>query len=494
MPFDREIAIQARTTGPRARQVARSKQGWRGILPAANVAAMRGLFSTIAALSDTGAILAACVASGTIYHAIFYEAAGMLENHVALGVILSALFVPTGLLRKDYDVANFLSSKGQLSRVFALWNVAFLCLIILAFITKSGAEASRGTTIIVYIVGFASVAASRVLMARLALDQARAGGVGAKRVFLVGEEAEISRFIEHYEPWKQGMRVIASAILRDEESLEDDLALAAASARMLRPDDVYILMPWSRTNAIDSTVNAFLRVPASLHLGPERVLDRFAKARLERFGPIASLNLASKPLGPLDIVLKRTTDIALSVLALIALSPLFALVAVMIKLDSRGPVFFLQRRYGFNQEPFRIFKFRSMSTMEDGRNVLQARAGDARITKVGAFIRRCNIDELPQLLNVLRGDMSLVGPRPHALAHDQMFERDIALYARRHNMKPGITGWAQVNGFRGETSTREKMAGRVEHDLHYIDNWSIGLDFRIMFLTVFSRKAYRNAH
>ena len=494
MPFDRDIAIQPRIAGHRLRHDARSKPGWRAILPASNVAAMRGLFSTLAALSDMGAILAASIASGTIYHAIFYEAAGMLENHAALGMVISALFVPTGLLRKDYDVAHFLSPKGLISRTFALWNVAFLCLVILTFITKSSAEVSRGTTLIVYIVGFISVAASRVLMSRVALDQARAGGVGAKRVFLVGEEAEISRFIEHYEPWRQGMRVVASAILRDEESLEDDLALAAASARMLRPDDVYILMPWSRTNAIDLTVNAFLRVPASLHLGPERVLDRFGKARLERFGPIASLNLASKPLGLPDIILKRAVDVVLSIVALVALSPLFLLVALMIKLDSRGPVFFLQRRYGFNQEPFRIFKFRSMSTMEDGRNVVQARAGDARITRVGAFIRRCNIDELPQLLNVLRGDMSLVGPRPHALAHDQMFERDIALYARRHNMKPGITGWAQVNGFRGETSTREKMAGRVEHDLHYIDNWSIGLDFRIMFLTVFSRKAYRNAH
>lgn len=289
------------------------------------------------------------------------------------------------------------------------------------------------------------------------------------------------------------MRIVAGAVLRNEESLEDDLALAAASARMLRPDDVYILVPWSRTETIDACVNAFLRVPASLHLGPERVLDRFSKASLERFGPIASLNLARKPLGLLDVTLKRSVDIVLSLLALVLLSPLLALVAIMIKLDSPGPALFLQRRYGFNQEPFRIFKFRSMTTMDDGRAIVQAKAGDARITRVGAFLRRCNLDELPQLLNVLLGDMSLVGPRPHALAHDQMYERDIALYARRHNVKPGITGWAQVNGYRGETSTREKMKGRVEHDLYYIDNWSLALDFRIMFLTVFSRKAYRNA-
>jgi lipopolysaccharide/colanic/teichoic acid biosynthesis glycosyltransferase len=164
-----------------------------------------------------------------------------------------------------------------------------------------------------------------------------------------------------------------------------------------------------------------------------------------------------------------------------------------VKLNSRGPAFFLQRRYGFNQQPFRILKFRTMLTMDDGDVVRQATKADPRITPVGRFLRRWNIDELPQLVNVLRGEMSLVGPRPHALAHDHEYERRIALYARRHNVKPGITGWAQVNGFRGETSTDEKMKGRVEMDLHYIDKWSIWMDLSIILQTVFSPKAYRNA-
>ena len=166
---------------------------------------------------------------------------------------------------------------------------------------------------------------------------------------------------------------------------------------------------------------------------------------------------------------------------------------MLIRRESPGPVFFMQRRYGFNQEPFRIYKFRSMSAQEDGRVVTQAIAGDSRVTRVGRFIRRTNIDELPQLLNVLRGEMSLVGPRPHAMAHDQAFEREVALYARRHNVRPGITGWAQVNGWRGETDTPEKVLGRVAHDLFYIDNWSLMLDLSIMVRTVFSRKAYKNA-
>jgi lipopolysaccharide/colanic/teichoic acid biosynthesis glycosyltransferase len=154
--------------------------------------------------------------------------------------------------------------------------------------------------------------------------------------------------------------------------------------------------------------------------------------------------------------------------------------ALLIKLDSAGPVFFLQHRYGFNQKPFRIFKFRTMRTLDDGPVVQQAKKDDPRVTRVGAWLRRWNLDELPQLFNVIKGDMSLVGPRPHALSHDREYEQRIARYARRHNVKPGITGWAQIHGFRGETDTDEKMHRRVEHDLYYIDNWSLALDLQVM--------------
>jgi exopolysaccharide biosynthesis polyprenyl glycosylphosphotransferase len=179
--------------------------------------------------------------------------------------------------------------------------------------------------------------------------------------------------------------------------------------------------------------------------------------------------------------------------ALVALAPVLASIALLIRLDSRGPVFFRQRRYGFNQQMFRIIKFRTMTTLDDGDIVRQACRNDRRITPIGRWLRRWNIDELPQLINVLRGDMSLVGPRPHALSHDREFEQRIALYARRHNVKPGMTGWAQVNGLRGEIDTEEKLRRRIECDLYYIDNWSLLFDLKILLYTVFSRSAYRNA-
>jgi Undecaprenyl-phosphate glucose phosphotransferase len=261
----------------------------------------------------------------------------------------------------------------------------------------------------------------------------------------------------------------------------------------LKPEEVFILVPWSNKETIDACINAFLRVPAAIHLGPERILDRFNDMHIERVGNIASLHLVRRPLSTFEILTKRAFDLVVGTIAFLLLSPLLALVAIAIKLDSPGPVLFFQRRYGFNQEPFNIFKFRSMTTLDNGRTIKQASANDSRITRIGRIIRRCNIDELPQLVNVIRGDMSLVGPRPHAMAHDQQYVRNIALYARRHNVKPGITGWAQVNGCRGETDTDDKMRARVEHDLTYIDHWSIWFDIKILVLTVFSRKAYANA-
>jgi exopolysaccharide biosynthesis polyprenyl glycosylphosphotransferase len=195
----------------------------------------------------------------------------------------------------------------------------------------------------------------------------------------------------------------------------------------------------------------------------------------------------------LEVFEKRVFDIVIASIAIALLTPVLLLVATLIKLDSPGPAFFVQRRYGFNQRQFRIFKFRTMTTMDDGDEVLQARRSDPRVTRIGNRLRRWNIDEVPQLFNVLLGDMSLVGPRPHALTHDREYERKISIYARRHNVKPGITGWAQVNGYRGQTDD-EKMRKRVEYDLYYIDNWSLWLDFFILIRTVLSRHAYRNAH
>jgi exopolysaccharide biosynthesis polyprenyl glycosylphosphotransferase len=192
--------------------------------------------------------------------------------------------------------------------------------------------------------------------------------------------------------------------------------------------------------------------------------------------------------------LKRAFDIAFSIAALVVMFPICAAVAVAIKLDSPGPIFFVQSRKGYNGRTFRILKFRSMSVMENAADVRQATRNDPRVTRVGGFIRSTSLDELPQFWNVLRGDMSVVGPRPHALAHDDLYGSLIAQYASRRHVKPGLTGWAQINGCRGETPTVDRMVDRVRHDIWYINNWSLWLDVKIVFMTMRTVIGRHNAY
>ncbi len=183
-------------------------------------------------------------------------------------------------------------------------------------------------------------------------------------------------------------------------------------------------------------------------------------------------------------VLKRASDLVLASLILLLISPVMALVALLIKLDSPGPVIFRQRRYGLDGEQIWVYKFRSMRVAEDGDHIAQARRGDQRITRLGAFLRRTSLDELPQFINVLQGRMSVVGPRPHAVAHNELYRRLIKGYMVRHKVRPGVTGWAQVNGLRGETDTLDKMQARIDYDLDYLRNWSLRLDLYIIAKTV----------
>jgi len=316
-----------------------------------------------------------------------------------------------------------------------------------------------------------------------------------RRLLVVGFEQPSREFMRRYDLADSGMEVVSAFVLRNgDRSLADDLALAGAAARILRPDDIFLTIPWSDADVIEACVDAFARTPAEIHLSPETILDRYQEARIANLGALSSLSLTRLPMSALQHAEKRAMDILIASAALLLLAPLFAIVALLIKLEGPGPVLFRQTRYGFNQEPFRIFKFRTMKVMEDDRAVASAKRGDPRVTRFGGLLRRLSIDELPQIANVLAGEMSLVGPRPHALSHDQQYERKIARYARRHNMKPGITGWAQVRGFRGEISSDEKLAGRIEHDLYYIDNWSLWLDVKILALTIFSAKSRSNAY
>jgi exopolysaccharide biosynthesis polyprenyl glycosylphosphotransferase len=234
-------------------------------------------------------------------------------------------------------------------------------------------------------------------------------------------------------------------------------------------------------------------LPVAIHMIPADAAELLGSARLGELGPLVTIELLPRPLSTVHRLVKRAFDLAAAASGLFLLSPLFLIASIAIKLDSPGPIFFRQTRHGYNNETIRVFKFRSMTTREDGAAFRQATRDDPRVTRVGRFLRRSNIDELPQLLNVLAGDMSIVGPRPHPVALNRVFEQQISPFSRRHNVKPGITGWAQVNGYRGQTDTLEKMRRRFEYDLYYIDHWSFLLDLKIILMTFFSKSAYANA-
>ncbi len=452
-------------------------------------------FGYLAALADALAILSAAAASSALYRVVTLGRMPPVESATTVGVIVGVIVIAAGIQKSEYGLESYAALGGQFVRAFSIWNFAFLCALALGFATRTSSDFSRGAVGVFYVAGFLSVFLGRLALVELVERTRRAGIIRPRRVVVVGFEDALSEFAPRFDPIADGMEIASMVALRDHEAyLADDLALAAATVRMLRPDDIYIAIPWSRAQVIESCVDVFLRTPAEIHLGAERLLERFKEARVVQFGPTAGLGLTRPPLTRLQSAEKRAFDLVAASVGLVALAPLFALVALCIRLEGPGPILFRQTRYGFNQEPFRIFKFRTMRTMEDGAAVKAATRGDPRVTRVGAFLRRFSVDELPQLLNVLKGDMSIVGPRPHALAHDQRYVERISRYARRHNVKPGITGWAQVSGHRGEIHNDEGMQARIEHDLYYVDNWSLWLDFKIVVMTAISVSAHKNAY
>ncbi len=250
-------------------------------------------------------------------------------------------------------------------------------------------------------------------------------------------------------------------------------------------ENVYIALPMEATRRIKLILNTFTDANARVHVVPDFFTFDLMQSRLRSVGKVVTVSVYDTPFYGFTSVIKRIEDVILGSMILFLISPILLIVGLGVKLSSPGPVIFKQERYGLDGRPIKVWKFRSMRVMDNGAVVKQATKGDPRVTKFGAFIRRTSLDELPQFINVITGQMSIVGPRPHAVAHNEQYRSLIDKYMLRHHVKPGITGWAQINGYRGETDTLDKMQKRVEHDLIYIQSWSLWLDIKIIFLTVF---------
>lgn len=447
-------------------------------------------------LLEAAGVLCAAILSSAVYYSLAYGEPFWHRGDFDFELTIAVFFVLVRALRGDYDYGAFISSNAHFARICQAWCLAFVALLAAVFLLKVGNHYSRGMAFSLFVAGPLALAIEQRLLSRLFVSACRGGRLAVRRVFVVGTASEVAQHCLMADRGRSGHVVVGAHVLGDgsDSSLEArQLGQAVARARNYDPDDILVVLPLSEHARIEGVVQAFKTMPASVHLGTDQLLQRFPALRTMRAGDSASLELVREPLSPFEQFAKRCFDVAFAGAALVALAPLFAAVALAIKLTSSGPVFYRQERHCFNRRRFSIYKFRSMYDRRNDNTFHQAIRNDPRITPVGAWLRKTNIDELPQLLNVLVGDMSVVGPRPHAIAHDEDFEQRISSYARRHNIKPGITGWAQVNGLRGETDTDEKMRARVEHDLAYVDHWSMLLDVKIIALTVFSPRAYRNA-
>jgi lipopolysaccharide/colanic/teichoic acid biosynthesis glycosyltransferase len=427
---------------------------------------VRQALAVLVALIEMGAIGASTYVAFVAYHRVVWNT---LPGTISYGWMCTGLALTYGVIclaDKQYDFLGAeWKQRGFRKGVLAL-TLAFVLLLAFLFLNGTLALYSRGT--FVAQVAFAlpvQIAVRAMLWHAVETARKRGRWIPPGVIVLVFPGVEMPQL---------------KAILHD--------------GRNLRCDSALLLFDADTMKTVVRAVDSLSEIPLRLQLLPIGMLDLMHSSRIGYYGCARVIEISSGPCWVADRLLKRGLDLVVGTAATLLLLPLMLIVAVWIKLDSPGPVLFRQIRHGYNNKPINVLKFRTMVAHEDGGQFCQATRNDPRVTRVGRILRRTNIDELPQLLNVVRGEMSLVGPRPHAVAHNEMYDGQIARMARRHNVKPGITGWAQVNGFRGETDTLEKMRGRVEHDLYYIDHWSFAFDVKILIKTLLSKKSYENAY
>lgn len=415
-------------------------------------------------------------------------------------VTLFMLFANLAGLYRSWRGEGFWAEYRLVLLVFCS---VILVLLVLGYVTKTTAYFSRlslGTWVLLVPVAFFL----QRIVVRLALGSLRRKGYNSRKVAIVGIgriARSLAREIQNHE-W-MGLDIVGfydnSFDLRYREDPSDpplagnlrDLVLRARACQL---DEIFIGLPSNAHQQIAALVNELSDSSVPVHVVPDLLTFNLINARMIQIGTVPLISVFRSPYDEVGAILKRAEDLLLASIILCMICVPMLLIALGIKLTSPGPIIFRQRRYGLKGEEIQVWKFRSMSVMEDGASIRQAGRKDPRITPFGAFLRRTSLDELPQFINVLQGSMSIVGPRPHAVAHNEQYRKRIEGYMLRHLVKPGITGWAQVNGWRGETDTDEKMQKRVEYDLHYLRNWSLELDLQIIMMTIVKGFAGRNAY
>ncbi|WP_027534914.1 undecaprenyl-phosphate glucose phosphotransferase [Bradyrhizobium sp. WSM3983] len=450
-------------------------------LSSARGSALQRPFQIVIIAADFLLILLSYVIGASLYGAAVASPAD--GPSVGAGLFVGVVFVTVAYFRDVYATHRLLDLAWQLRKALFIWLTSLTILAVVAFLLKSTDNLSRGTVIVFAAIGGTGLMSLRfVWQAVFGTSFARSRLVDRKVILLSLRPLDFtsSRFKDLRRNGFDVVRHFVLGINCEDDHWERQIRDVIRQSRSADVDEYLLAIDWDELPLLRKLGSYLRAVPQPIRLLPDDpIADLVARPFLPVSGTVA-IEIQRPPLSIFERLQKRCLDVGVALFALVLLTPLLLTVAVLIKLDSPGAIIFRQSRRGFNGKPFEIWKFRTMTVCEDGETVRQATRRDARITRIGRFLRMTSIDELPQLWNVLRGDMSLVGPRPHAVAHDNYYDELISKYVYRHHMKPGLTGWAQVNGFRGETPTIDLMEKRVEYDVWYVGNWSIWLDLKIM--------------
>ena len=433
---------------------------------------------------------------------------GPADAHLAVALALvTAVFAGVMKARWAYTIAALSAAGRQVYLLGLSLFVALGVLIIVNVLADVPIEPLRVWLFGWFGIAWGCAALSRPLLARMLAGWERDGRL-ARRTVIVGGGKPTQDLIDRLErSGSSALKILGIFDDRDKNRSPEQIgayhklgrfADLEAFCREQRVDLLIIALPTTAEERILHILKMLWVLPVDVRIAAHGAKLKLRSRAYAYIGDVPFLPVFDKPMSDWNVALKTIEDRVLATLGLIALSPLLALIALAVKLDSRGPVFFRQQRYGFNNEPIGVYKFRSMYVDQcDAAAAKLVTKGDPRVTRVGAFIRKTSLDELPQLINVLKGELSLVGPRPHAMqakAEGRIYDQVVDGYFARHKVLPGITGWAQVNGWRGETDVIEKIEQRVAHDLYYIENWSTWLDLRILMMTPLSLVTTKNAY
>lgn len=432
----------------------------------------------------------AIVTASSLYISTFLTGVKFGSGYAVLAALASVLALL--VLKPALETVDFESSRTRtIGMIVGAWLVALSLLLLLGYATKMSDYFSRRALFVWSILGGTALVAAHYSLQHLGRRLMSRSDM-SRRSVIVGVNETSKKFARAVEQRPElGLRVQGFFEDRHRSRLGADFDGAVVgrlreTCRFVREQKigvVFVALPIRHVQRVLDLLDDLHDTTTSIYLLPDVFVFDLIQSRVHTIGGLPAISLCETPFTGYQGLLKRALDMALAACALLVLSPLLAAVVIAIRLTSPGSIVFRQRRYGLDGREIVVYKFRTMNVSEDGENVIQAQRRDPRLTRLGAFLRRYSIDELPQLVNVLQGRMSLVGPRPHAIAHNEQYRKLIKGYMFRHKVLPGITGWAQVNGFRGRAEL-EDMHERVDHDLYYLRNWSTVLDIKILLLTI----------